>query len=82
MSFEYNDPDDAGWAHRQPSHHPDGTMVENLGVQYRSSHQPDAIPTDDGGSQDPLNMDDRRFKRTDKRVHTIMRIVSVDPMRH
>ena len=59
-----NDSGEAGRVHRQPTHHPDGIMVEYCGVQDRSRHHPDSIPTDDGGLQDPLNMDDRRTKNS------------------
>ena len=56
-------PDEAGRVHRQSTHHPDGMMVEDCGAKDRSSNQPDAIPTEDGGLQDPLNEDGRRSTR-------------------
>ena len=47
-----NNPDEAGWVHRHSTHHTDGMMVEDCGVQDQSRRQPYAIPTDDGGLQD------------------------------
>ena len=48
-------------------------------VQERLSHQLDAISTDDGGLQEPSNMNDQRCIRTPLAIYKIKFIVDVDP---